>query len=472
MSKEEKITYFALKAIVTYEEIKEYRDLSPQERGEWSTIFWKRMDPTPLTQENEFLEEHNQRLDIVLSRFSSSFGIKPWDDRGDIYLKYGDPDERELRIYKHWHRSRISPDIKERLIMEESFDAWGMSNKQFMQIEPFEDEDDRRSDEIFYSMYGEIWSYNRHFLTFQFEDEHLTGYFSLVPYTDIFGRTQDVQLFQTKRTESEAQTAIYTHDYEGKALDFALDLLRFRGTKDNYQIFLNIGLPIKDMGLGGIDTNEVSYARRVALFNEKMREVEKDTAIITKKIPQDKRKGYLLIDQRTYWLEPGKYTLAIEIRDLNNQKIGIYKKDFWLPKFEQEKGPVISDVELASYIRLAQRDERKYVKEDLLIMPLPTRLFSPRQNVHFYYEIYELVPDLDGKAKYTVSYSLINFRSKKEKLILVPELFEADTTAVYQVGTINPSQVSPGDYALAIKVRDLVSHTDRIALTSFRILRR
>ena len=469
MSREEKITYFGLKAVISNEELKEYRELSKEKRRDWLRVYWKKKDPTPLSEENEFLEEHNRRMDYVLSSFSSSFGIKPWDDRGDIYLKYGEPDQRELRIYKHWHRSRISPDIKQRYIAEEAMDGWGMSGKQFMNLEPFAEEAERKAEEIFYSMYGEVWSYNRHFLTLQFEDQHLTGYFSLVPYTDIFGRTQDLQIFQTKKTEAEAQRAIYTYDYQGEELDFALDLLRFRGQEKTYRVFLNIALPLKNMGLGGPDTNEVSYSRRIAFFDEKMNQVVKDTAVVKKGILKNKRRGYLLIDQRSYYFEPGKYTLAIEIRDLNNQKIGIYKKDFWLAKFEHKQGPVISDVELASYIRLAQKEEILYVKEDLLVMPMPTRIFSPRQKVHFYYEIYELLPDLDGKSKYTVSYSLINFRNKRGKQILVPELFEVDTTAVYQVGTIDPSFVSPGDYALAIKVRDLVSHTDRIALTSFRI---
>lgn len=469
MNREEKITYFGLKAVATREEIKEYLELLLKEREEWLKIFWKKKDPTPLTEENEFLNEHNRRLEYILSSFSSSFGIKPWDDRGDIYLTYGEPDERELRIYKHWHRSRISPDLKERYIMEESFDGWGMSSKQFMQTEPFADEDKKRAEEIFYSMYGELWTYSKYFLTFQFEDEHLTGYFSLVPYTDIFGRTQDLQIFQTQKTKTEAQKEVYIHDYAGEALDFALDLVRFRERKQNYQVFLNIGLPLDEMGLGGEDTNEVSYSRRIVFFDEKMNEVEKDSAILTKIISKDKKDGYLLIDQKSCLLKPGKYTLAIEIKDLNNKKIGIYKKDFWLPKFEFEKGPVISDVELASYIRLAQKDEKKYTKQDLLIMPLPTRLFSPKQNVNFYYEIYELKQDKDGKAKYSVSYSLINFKNKKEKIILIPELFEADTTVVYQVGRIDPAKVPPGDYALAIKIRDLISHSDRIALTSFRI---
>ena len=472
MTKEEKITYYGLKAVATDKEIDEYLKLSPKERKEWLWIFWKKKDPTPLTEQNEFLEEHQRRLDYVLTNFSSSFGSRPWDDRGQIYLIYGEPDERDLRIFHHWDRSRISPQTKERELAFRSTPGWGMSLKAFMNSDPDKEETGTQEDEIFYSMFGEVWHYNKYFKIFQFEDQHLTGYYTLTPYTDIFGRTEELQKFFSEKVKAETQKEIYQHDYGGKALDYALDLVRFRSGKENYLVDVNVALPLDRMEYGHKDTNQISYLRRIAFFDQDMKEVLKDSATLYKSVPPEQKKGHLLIDQKSYKLYPGKYTLAIEIRDLSSQRIGIYKKDFWLPEYELQRGPVISDVELANFIRKRSEQEEKYVKNNLLVMPQPTKIFYPTQNVNFYYEIYELKIGQDKKSKYSVAYVLINFQSKKEELVFDPKVFESDSTSTVQVGTINPSSISPGEYILAIKVRDLNANSDKVTLTSFKIKER
>jgi GWxTD domain-containing protein len=468
MTKEEKITYYSLKAVATDQEIDEYLKLSPKERKEWNRIFWKKKDPTPLTEQNEFLEEHQRRLDHVLASFGSSFGSRPWDDRGNIYLIYGEPDERELRIFQHWDRSRISPQTKERELAFRSTPGWGMSLKAFMSSNP-DKEEGKDDDEVFYSMFGEVWHYYKYFQTFQFEDEHLTGYYSLTPYTDIFGRTEELQKFFSEKAKAETQKEIYQHDYGGEALDYALDLVRFRSGKENYLVDINIALPLDRIEYGQKDTNQISWLRRIAFFDQDMNEVLKDSATLYKSVPSEQKRGHLLIDQKSYELGPGKYTLAIEIRDLSSQRIGIYKKDFWLPEYELQRGPVISDVELANFIRKKSEQEEKYVKNNLLVMPQPTRIFYPTQNVNFYYEIYELKIGQDKKSKYSVAFVLINFQNKKEELAFDPKVFESDSAFVAHTGTINSSSLFPGDYILAIKVRDLNANSDKVALTSFKI---
>ena len=56
--------------------------------------FWLRRDPTPDTEENEFKEEHYRRIAWANDRFAS--GIPGWKtDRGQIYIKFGPPDEND-----------------------------------------------------------------------------------------------------------------------------------------------------------------------------------------------------------------------------------------------------------------------------------------------------------------------------------------------------------------------------------------
>ncbi len=79
--------------IITDEERSAFKRLqTDEEREQFIESFWLRRDPTPDTVENEFKEEHYRRIAYANERFAS--GIPGWKtDRGQIYIKYGPPDE-------------------------------------------------------------------------------------------------------------------------------------------------------------------------------------------------------------------------------------------------------------------------------------------------------------------------------------------------------------------------------------------
>ncbi len=65
-----------------------------EEREKFIEDFWHRRDPNPDTEENEYREEYYERVAYVNEHFSSGVpGYKT--DRGRVYLKYGKPDEVE-----------------------------------------------------------------------------------------------------------------------------------------------------------------------------------------------------------------------------------------------------------------------------------------------------------------------------------------------------------------------------------------
>lgn len=62
-----------------------------EERDNFIKIFWKRRDPTPETEYNEFREEHYRRIEYANKNFFE--GIPGWrTDRGRIYIMFGPPD--------------------------------------------------------------------------------------------------------------------------------------------------------------------------------------------------------------------------------------------------------------------------------------------------------------------------------------------------------------------------------------------
>src|SRR5436853_4390021 len=81
--------------IITDEERAAFKQLSnDEERDNFIEAFWQRRDPTPDTEENEYKEDHFQRIAYANEHFAS--GIPGWKtDRGRIYIMYGKPDEIE-----------------------------------------------------------------------------------------------------------------------------------------------------------------------------------------------------------------------------------------------------------------------------------------------------------------------------------------------------------------------------------------
>jgi len=81
--------------IITDEERKAFKKLeTDDERERFIEEFWRRRDPDPDTDENEYREEYYERIAYANEHFAS--GIPGWKtDRGRIYIMYGKPDEKE-----------------------------------------------------------------------------------------------------------------------------------------------------------------------------------------------------------------------------------------------------------------------------------------------------------------------------------------------------------------------------------------
>ena len=78
--------------IITPAELAAFEKLeTDDEREQFIKIFWDQRDPDPDTEENEFKEEHYERLAYANEHFAS--GKPGWmTDRGRIYIKFGKPD--------------------------------------------------------------------------------------------------------------------------------------------------------------------------------------------------------------------------------------------------------------------------------------------------------------------------------------------------------------------------------------------
>ena len=66
-----------------------------EERDAFVAAFWRRRDPDPLTEINEFQEEHYRRIDYANLRLGGEAAIPGWKtDRGRMYIILGEPRDR------------------------------------------------------------------------------------------------------------------------------------------------------------------------------------------------------------------------------------------------------------------------------------------------------------------------------------------------------------------------------------------
>jgi len=80
--------------IITKDEQHAFLDLPNEEKEEFKEEFWKRRDPDPDTEENEFKLEYDNRLEQADELFLSEGKPGYLTDRGRIYILFGPPMDR------------------------------------------------------------------------------------------------------------------------------------------------------------------------------------------------------------------------------------------------------------------------------------------------------------------------------------------------------------------------------------------
>lgn len=85
----------SVRYIITKDEKKDFLNLPPSERPAFIEGFWKRRDPDPETEINEYRDMYYQRIAEANSIFRDGLGEGWLQDRGRIYILLGPPDTRQ-----------------------------------------------------------------------------------------------------------------------------------------------------------------------------------------------------------------------------------------------------------------------------------------------------------------------------------------------------------------------------------------
>ena len=435
----------ALKALLGPQQFGEYVLITDTiESNEWLRRFWTAHDPTPTTPENEFRDEHERRVYHAIYLFGShARGGPPWDDRGEVYIRYGQPDERVVR----------QPD-------EGGID-FGEPPPSAGSDDPFKSPLNKAGAAT------EIWAYYRWNETFQFEDKRGFGYFELAPVSDPSYQRQGPAEFQSTRLRAiDLQPAIYYHEYGKNLIDYALDVVRFRGREGMWRIDINLGYPLSHVGRG-IDSVSISLRRTIVIRNEKQEEEFSEVGLISRRVGMIGEKNQLMIEQKTLDLKPGHYSIAVTIDDLVTGKAGTYLKDLRLPEYVVREVQEISDIEVASFVWSIYEPGSPFVKGGQMVTPLPSRVYLKDQSLAFYFEVYHLLLDPEGKTRYKIDYDITQIGGDKHLSSSEPGDLSGTTREVSHATTLDISDLPSGDYVLTVRVNDLVGKHEKSTVARF-----
>jgi hypothetical protein len=317
-SKDELVN-FAFWHILDTDEFKAYSSLSSDyDKEEWRRKFWKRKDPTPTTKENEIEIEFLRRITYSRSHFADFWNYlsfkympdqhlrlgwphAPWDARGELYIKYGEPDYRSQQGYHQeiWTYSRYSVDF---LVKQYMTNIYGNAIT---------------AGEMSYRSYGSRGGRIDNF-------DHLNPLSSSRRLNETLWNSVNMYVQTNFIFNQEFR---YVHNYDAEPIE-GLQLLFDKDlSQEKRRVIFRYQLPVDEFELvsqpGGL---EVRYKEVYCVLDEDLREVAKNEIIRRiGNIPNDdfKFEESILLN-----LTEGTYTLHLRIEDQNANNLGIFSHQF------------------------------------------------------------------------------------------------------------------------------------------------
>ena len=468
--------------IITDEEKKAFKALTTdEERENFIENFWRRRDPNPDTEENEYREEYYERIAYANEHYAS--GIPGWKtDRGRVYIAWGKPDSIES------HPSGGAYD-------RPSYEGGGSTTTY-----PFETWFYRHLDNV-----GEG-------LEIEFVDPTGTGEYRLardanekdalktVPGAGLttseqlglsdkgdringaqggggnnFQREQD-SIFRRMEIQVGLQRppAVKFGDLQGLAggdsgtildkdpLQFDLRIDFFRQSDDRIITAFTIQTTNKDLQFkdsGGLQAASMNIFGRITAVSGKRSGIFEDsvtTNATTEELTQlrDKKSIY----QKAIALTPGTYKVDVVVRDVNTGNKGIVNMGFVVPKYDEKK---LSTSSLVLTSKLRSTNERDigqmFVIGNAKVIPNLSGVYKQGEEVGLYLQVYNAEVD-QTTLRPAVDVDYILLKDGKE-LLRTKEDWSglSDSGQRLTLARLLPtSYLSPGDYELKVQLKDRV----------------
>jgi GWxTD domain-containing protein len=466
--------------IITGWERKAYDKLtSNEERERFIEEFWRRRDPDPDTEENEFRDEYNERIAYANEHFAS--GIPGWKtDRGRIWIMYGKPDGRETHPmggsydrpanegggstttypFETW-TYRYLPGVGSGIDLEfvdptgsgEYRLARNANEKDALLMVPgagqtlseqlgLSDKADRITGLGGYGMNGS-------------QREQDTPFSRMILINDLL-RPPDVKF-------NDLRTQLNTPVIEDNPLNFDLRVDFFRRSDERVVTAFTIQTENRDLSFqesGGLKQANINIFGRITSAAGRRAGNFEDAVITTATTAElldakDRKSAY----QNSVALSPGTYKIDVVVRDTASGATGVRHLGFTVPKYDPQK---LSTSTLVLAAKLENIGDRPAVGQFVIgqqkVIPNVARIYHRGQTVGVYLQVYNAgIDQTTLRPSIDVDYVL----SKDEKeLSKQPEDWRGMSDSGQRLTLarlLDTQPLTAGEYKLTIRIRDRVT---------------
>lgn len=438
--------------------------LTDAAREQFVEQFWRRRDPTPDTVENEYREEYYGRLAYANEQFAA--GIPGWKtDRGNIYIKYGPPDERtQIRggtdgavSYERWHY-RYMENFFSNMDLE-FVDAAG-SGEFRLNLEPAIRQallGSARAAQEWCQQYGPCKT--------QRVRVSGAGVVSFVPGEGMAPPKMSVKLPPPPVTKFKDLEAAVNAAAKFNLLPMKVQTDFMPVTGSSVLSSITIQFDRKDLQFlpkGEISSASVNLYARVTSLSRRPATWFED--VVSVDIPTGGRQEPLpgaATYSKSFPLQPGRYRLNIAARDTGSGKTTSFETMLDVPTLQPERLG-------RSSLILADRLEKvpvghsfgsPFVIGGLQVRPRVGATFTREEKLGMYLQVYNFQTDgRSEKAEGTVEY-VITRTGSGEKVFEysedVSQLFGgASQMVIEKLLPLQDFGIGPGQYTLKIKVVD------------------
>jgi len=439
-----------------------------EEREQFIEMFWRRRDPTPDTEENEYKEEHYRRIAYANEHFPS--GIPGWkSDRGRIYILHGPPDE--IESHPSGGSYQRPPEEGGGTAIVYSFEKW-----RYRHIDGVGEEivlefvDSSQTGE-----YRLTWDPSEKDALLMVPNAGLTLLESMgqAPKSARFNNTNGTRLgpslggstfnaFDAMRVVIDAQRppkirfkdleAIVNIKVRYNLLPVQVRADFFRMTGDSVLTALTLQFANRDLGFrteDGVHRAVVNVFGRVVTLSGRVVQTFEDVlrADLPDSLMPQAATRHVVYGQALP-LRPGRYRLSLAVKDLGNGNIGTVEQSIVVPAFEEETLAASSLVLADKLERVATRDigRGQFVIGTTKLCPSVEGRFRRDGHLGLYLQVYNL------HAASTVEYEI----AQNGQVVLhrnEPPLQEAIAQLTLE-RSLPLNTLAPGKYTLRVRVTD------------------
>jgi GWxTD domain-containing protein len=472
---EKDVTY-----VITDEERKAFKKLaSDDERERFIEEFWRRRDPDPDTDENEFKEEYYERIAYANEHFAS--GIPGWKtDRGRIWIMYGKPDERETHPmggsydrpsyegggstttypFETWFY-RYLPGVGSGIEIE-FVDPTGSGEYRIAR-------NANEKDALLMVPGGGLTLSEQ--LGLSDKSDRITGMnangsqgyqreqdspFSRLQLLADLSRPPQVKF-------SDLQSAVNTGVIEDNPLNFDVRVDFFRQSDERVITAFTIQTENKDLTFtdsGGLQQARINIFGRITSVAGRRAGVFEDPVITTATLAElteakDRKSAY----QKAVALTPGTYKVDVIVRDVASGATGVQHVGFTVPKYDAQK---LSTSTLVLASKLENLGDRPAVGQFVIgqqkVIPNVAGLYHRGQPVGVYLQVYNAgIDQTTLRPSVDVEYVLMKDGKEVGKQ---PEDWRGMSDSGQRLTLarlIDTQRLPVGEYELAVRIRDRVS---------------